>query len=634
MAVANSPDAIGNVLRLASLKNASGRRRVRGEVPYLENLNAPVDDDMSGTSAGITPPINSPQVEMGAQLTPQSYDVRANEIIPEEESVFTKLGRSLGARAGQSKNLPELDFAEDPFERLNQRNIEPPVQTQQVEEAEGLPPVNPEMQNNSMWPAAPIFKALGNQLKEYIAPAFSSEKRKEVGDQNRVLLQEAQMRSRGINPEEERARVEQEDVARQASLQEDMERAQQNPLQVPVYGATDEFANSPELQSEFRTFTGIDFTDEVRQATADAEKVISDIEKNINAQGEGYDEQAMRLKERILSNSATDMDKYYIGLALLMPLIVGGIFGKEAGLGALGGTGQGLASILGKRGEQVRKDEELLSDINKNKSLLDLKKGELNLERLKIPSQVAKNIPEDEYADLRGMQIQTVKNPETGEVVAEGPEVFPDMVANLQYYNTAKKREKMGEVAGKLEEEKAALQRGNDATRDVINAVKQLENPGLIAKAIAIGMSEGVDAGGVSLGPNSIKKLYKNTLAPTIKDENGRDVNAAVYLDAKIEQIKDAYRRNEQMRAYTTTVANHVASMAENPLYSGLKPEDLITQMLILRDRSQRFFVDRIKSHGFFAEPIEQSFGQQNRKLYAPLNEKVENRRANQLSRE
>ena len=109
-----------------------------------------------------------------------------------------------------------------------------------------------------------------------------------------------------------------------------------------------------------------------------------------------------------------------------------------------------------------------------------------------------------------------------------------------------------------------------------------------------------------------------------IKDENGRSVNAAVYLDAKIEQMKDAYRRNEQMRAYTQTVASHIGSMAENPLYSGLKADDLITQMLILRDRSQQLYVDAIEGAGFYPQPIMEMIGKQNRELYKGLNRRAE----------
>jgi len=184
----------------------------------------------------------------------------------------------------------------------------------------------------------------------------------------------------------------------------------------------------------------------------------------------------------------------------------------------------------------------------------------------------------------------------------------------MNYGNTAKKREGMQEKASKLEEEKAALERANQATSDVIHAAMQLKDPGIFGKIMAVALSD--DDNG------ALKKLVRQN-APMIKVD-GRNQNAAVYIDSKIEQIKDAYRRNEQMKAFTQTVASHIGSMAENPQYSGLKPQDLIDQMLILRDRGQQFFVDRAGSQGFIKQPLENKFGKLNKQLYSALNSKEE----------
>ena len=389
-----------------------------------------------------------------------------------------------------------------------------------------------------------------------------------------------------------------------------------------AYGATDAFAQQPELLTEFKEYTGMDFTPEIKEMTEKYEKVLSDIEKGYDAADLESDDQEKRIAERIQRNESTDADKFYIGLALLMPLLVGGLFGKEAGLAALGGGAKGFADILGRKQKDVREDEQLLADVRKQKQATSVKKGELEIERLKIPAQIKKLIPEDELKDLKGMNIVSMKEP-NGEVIGAGPEVFPDLVANLSYYNTPKKREKMTEEAQKLNSDKKFLKQANNATKHVIDAAKQLDDPSWFAKALAIGMSEGIDAGGVSLGANSIKKIYRQN-APMIKDENGRSVNAAVYLDSKIEQIKDAYRRNEQMRAFTQTVASHIGSMAENPLYSGLTADDLITQMLILRDRSQQIYVDAVEGSGFYPQPIAQEIGKQNREIYKGLNRRAE----------
>src|SRR5678816_4503226 len=95
MTIPNSAGAMGNVLRLQGLKNVSGRRVMPG-AEFLQDLEDPEND-----VAGISPPmpeINQPEADFGGELTPQSYDVRANSVSnPEQEAgFFSKLGQSLG----------------------------------------------------------------------------------------------------------------------------------------------------------------------------------------------------------------------------------------------------------------------------------------------------------------------------------------------------------------------------------------------------------------------------------------------------------------------------------------------------------------------------------------------------------
>lgn len=671
MAPIQSLDGLGNMLRLQGLKNVSGRRKVLPGAQFLENLQPNLPD--VGTPA---PKMNLPQIDTGAGLSPQSYDVRANEILPEasaapemptqeNESVWSRFGRALGmqAKKGDLPSGPATPQA-------------PPIATQQVDLSEGLPPVSASQEVGQTPDSSEVMRRLGSALKEKMNPFnvppqeaaqtvappaepdkkytgplvpefppsiwtalgdyLSPTKREEMSAENAQRRRQAQAAGEQTAPGEfgniqEYFRPETTERLQSPESQQldqaEMAKAQEKPWEISVHGATDAFANQPELVQSFKEYTGIDFSPQVKELTAKYEQVLGDIDKGINQEGAGYDEQAQRIKERILSNEATDMDKYYIGMALLMPLLVGALFGKEAGLGALGGGAQGIADLYSKRLKDTRENEELLADVNKAKTALNLKRGELELEKLKVPNQIKSLLPKDETEDLKGMRMATITDPASGKAVAEGPEVFPDLVADLHFYNTPKKREKMQETASKLEEEKSALQLANNATRDVINAAIQLKDPGILGKMLAIGMSEGIDAGGVSLGANAIKKAYRNGLfgeVPMIKDENGRSVNAALYLDAKIEQIKDAYRRNEQMKAFTTTVASHIGSMAENPLYSGLTADDLVTQMLILRDRGQQFFVARAKGQGFYPQPLTQELGKQNRELYAPLNAREE----------
>jgi len=623
----SSNSSLGNVIsRLQGLKNVSGnpRRRVMPGAEFLEEQqDAP--QDVSGTAmplpnfANFAPPsANQPESDLGGELTPQSYDVRANTVTPPEQEdggfmgTLRNLGQSLGNmfKSKETPQMPEMQNA--PSGDYMHHNYKPPVATAQVDVQEGLPPVTAQQQEQPLgiwdWLKSEAVKPYG---QETLAPVVEGAKSLFSKENFTPSIAPETYDQFGIKKPP--AMVQQQQEKKQLD-QEQMNQAQMQPWQVAAYGATDVFANSPELVSQFQEYTGQEFDDAQKEMTEKYEKVLSDLDKGNTANDAQYDEQEQRIKERILNNQSNDADKYYIGLALLMPLLIGGIFGKEAGLGALGGGAKGIADVLGQRQKDIRSDEESLADIYKQRSANQAKKGELEIEKLKIPQTVQKNLPKNEYEDLKGMNIYTFKDPKTGEVVGGGPEVLPDLYLDMNYGNTAKKREGMQEKASKLEEEKAALERANQATSDVIHAAMQLKEPGIFGKIMAVALSD--DDNG------ALKKLVRQN-APMIKVD-GRNQNAAVYIDSKIEQIKDAYRRNEQMKAFTQTVASHIGSMAENPQYSGLKPQDLIDQMLILRDRGQQFFVDRAGSQGFIKQPLENKFGKLNKHLYSSLNSKEE----------
>lgn len=638
MSSSNLYGTIGNtVSRLQGLKNVN--KRIIPGAEFLNDLED-AETDVSDTSSPLpqfnnfkSPSENLPESDLGGELTSQSYDVRANSVIdPSKEeksnnsSFFSRLGSALADYVNPQKreemtnrNQALMQQAQGAYDKNIAQT--PPIETAEVDIQEGLPPVTASQQQEPEQQ-----KGFWNVLKQEVGKPYGGETLSAIKEGAKNLAKSA------FTPEVdpivyERMGIEkppeliQREEQKKALDQEEINRAQMEPWQVVAYGATDAFANKPELVSQFKEYTGIDFTDQEKQLTEKYEKVLSDIDKGFLENDANYDEQEKRIKERILSNQSTDSDKFYIGLALMMPLIIGGIFGKEAGLGALGGAAQGFANTMKGRIESSRKDEELLKDIQQQRSSNTIKRGELEIEKLKIPSEIKKILPTDEYKDLKGMNIFSFKDPKTGEVVAYGPEVLPDLYMDLNYGNTEKKRDEARKEASKLEEEKAALERANDATSDVIKAAVQLKDPGIFSKILSYALSE--DKNG------ALKKIVRQSAPEILID--GRKQNSAVYIDSKIEQIKDAYRRNEQMRAFTNTVSAHIGQMAENPQYSGLRPQDLIDQMLILRDRGQQFFVDRASSKGFLREPLENKFGKLNRQLYGSLNRKEE---LNQIERD
>lgn len=593
--------------------NNSGKRRV------MEEMNEPEDTlqsyDLSGTAQPSALDLNLPEPDLGGELTPQSYDVRANEVIsntpeeePNQESMWTRFGRALAMQAGHPSTPPPSP---------------PPIETQQVEEAEGLPPVNPEMQmaqaqvpesaNTNLW------SSIGNALKEYVSPLGSAEKREEVGKANQQLMEEARMRAQGLNPEVERQKAQQVEQNTQAALQEGINEAQQNPMEVAVYGATDQFAKNPELQTQFREITGMDFTPEVEELTKKYEAVITGMDQQLADIQGTYDQQMARIKERIDSGNATDMDKYYVGLALLMPLLIGGIFGKEAGLGALGGAAKGIGDIYARRATETAEGEEALAGLNKERGNLALKRGELDVQRINLPNEIRKSLPKDEREFLRGKKEVIWRDPATGEERV-GVEVKPGLVALPENITSKEELTAMTKEANEINEAKTATQLINSLTDDIIDISSKLKNKGLLSKGISTYL--------IGKRPDLASKLNEQV------EFEGRKVNAGIVLEHKLKLLTDAYRQAKGMRALTNTVQEHIDGLFRNPAASFQNYEDTIDQMLYTRNLAQKNLVNNAANHGFAPEFLQEEFGKGNKKVYGKLNKKEEEKMSSSLLRE
>jgi hypothetical protein len=592
---------MGNVIsRLQGLKNVSGRRVMPGNyAEELENESAPYqveEEKLPRLPQEPEPAQNTPTMERGGSVTPQSYDVRANTVEqpPEQEGMFSRLGRGL-RESFTPKISPEVQARID-----EQRAME-----------EQVPSEEPALQQEE----PNVFSRLGQWFKESNTPSISPEtKQKSEALANQPSAFSLTPKFKEHFPEVYKNNpAVREKIDQAAQLdQEALDRAMENPNTTVAYGATNEVANSPELIREFEEYTGINFDKQMQSTTAKFEKLLDDRQKGITSNEQMYDEQQKRINDRINENKATDSDKFYIGLALAMPLIVGGIFGKEAGIGALAGTAEGFGNVFKRRDQGIREDEAQLAKINQNRSHNQFEQGKLDLERIKIPSTVKDQMPEDEYKDLKGMNLVEYKDPKTGKVVASGAEILPDLELDLKYGNNEKSRTDSRKNAHELSIEKAALEGANKATSNIAKAALQLKDSGVLSKILAYGLSN--DDNG------ALKKTIRQTAPDIVID--GRKVNSAVYLDSQLEIVKEAARRNEGLKAYTQTVASHFGNMADNPQYSGLKPQDLIDQMLVLRDRGQNSLLERAAGQGFLKQPLISKFAKANKELFGELNRK------------
>ena len=684
--IPQNTNALDSILRLGGLKNVSRRKVMPGEGIMSEYAEEPTD--FSGISSQSQESINmppnqipnTPAPDLGIPISPQSYDVRANLVnSPQVDSgFFNKLGKSLAGivqnkpsetnipfassdirnnSVTNGETSPSFDLAnmnaqpnkdeffsnalnkymegqKDSSSRLkypNNENLSPRetgapsfipqgiaeyVAPEQIPLEESMPGEEIPMRDTG----APSFIPQG--IAEYVAPEqvpleepIPGEEipKRETGAPSFVPQGIAEyvapQSTRGAQEELSKNHLDQQKVDQEAM---DVAQDPNKQWQTTVYGATDRFSNSPELVEQFSQYTGLN----VDEALADQIKAYETIAADLNGQLQKneavYDEGMERAKKRILEDQATDADKFYLGLALLMPLLVGGLFGKEAGLGALGGAAKGVSEVISGRQKRVGENEKLMADLNKLKSDSTLKRGEMDLEKLKFSDSARKNLPKDEFEDLKGMKISRFKDPKTGKIVSEGAEMLPELYVDLNYMNTKEKRKEALKDAKSLSNEKSKLLVNNKAMDEVIDAASQLKDSKFFGKMLAI-----------ALGSNPATKKIMKSQAPSIMVD-GREQNAYVYIDSRIEQMKDAYRRSEQMKNYTETIAQHVGSMIDNPAYTGLTNQDLIDQLLTLNERAQSYFVEEAKSLGFLEQPIEKIFKERNNKTFSKLNRREE----------
>lgn len=613
-------EALGNVMsRLSGIKSVSGRR-VRNQPEFLQNL-AQGDTDVSGTASPEPPYMgNAPEPDLGGELTSQSYDVRANTAAnpADEEGMgasFRKLGANLwnSFKEGWTPNVSDETRQQFGIKPMAQA---PPIATAQVDAQEGLPPVTASEEESPGF-----FGTVGKALKDYVQP-FKSEGiwQGEPTPENALLSENAQLRSQGHVPDEYRAEQKQIHTNTQNSIHDRTDKALENPLSTVVYGATDMVANQPDLNAAFKEISGINIDDEVANQTEKYEKVLENID-NINDQDlQKFSEQEQRILQRIQDNETTDADKFYIGLAVMMPLIVGAFFGKEAAIGALGGGAQGFANILGQRKKENMENEKLLTDINQNKSNIGLKKAEIDLKRVGLPSEIRKNLPKDENEHLIGKKEVTWTDPNTGQQM-KGVGIKPGLVALPEYVKDKDELKEMRKQAVDISAAINPVQEINKLTGDIISVSSKMstEDKGILGTAL-INIVSGKS-------PGIATKLGKPV------EYEGRTINSYVFLEHKLKLLVDAYRRAKGMRALTETVQTHLDGLFRNPAATFQSFEDTIDQMMYTREVIQDGLINNVQSSGFVPEFVIERLQPNSKKIYGMLNEKAGEKEASELLR-
>ena len=583
--------------KLSSMK--SSRRRVANpsELEEEENYVPDFSGIANQNEAALPPPMEAP-------INTEGNDIRANTVIEPQEpegNIYHRIGQKLGMVARESGESGAAPM-------------------------EGTPTEAQEPQEGG------IFSKIGRGIKNYVQGGFErgiGNIKKDLGSiqegigQNREQIArnliEMERKSPDLNLQSQQyaeanaPNLIAEQAAEKEAKQQALNEAQQNPLEREVYGSADEISKRPELQTEIKRITGIDWSPVVDEQVKKYEMIMSQIDQNLADVSAGYSDELKSIRQRIDNNQATDQDKYYIGLALLLPLIVGGAFGAEAGLATLAGSVQGLGNVYDKKQKQIGEDQERLAQISKQKAATEIERGDLQLKRSQIPEQIRKNLPSSGIEHLEGRNSVSWVDPATGER-KEGVEILPGLVAEPQFVSDKESLKNLAKSAKDIQEVKNYTEELNELTQDVLTIASQLKDKNILSKMFTSYILGKAPTGALS-------RLTEDV------DFEGRRVNAGQILDQKLGFLANAYAQAKNLGQLDRAAQAHIDRIITNPTKNLATTQDLINQMLETRKLAQSGLLRSAKNAGFSPEILANEMGKKNREVYGKLNQK-ENRKA------
>lgn len=593
---------------LTALSRLSNRRRVQSdgnpEDPYIPDLRGSSADEM---------PLDIPE-NLPGETSPQMYDARANELVNTEEDQQStdlyELGSNLAKLAAQQRE-------EQPQQPL-QENL--PIMTQQAQSVQQEPMQQPPPMTQAPAPEQapqqeePDYSGLWGALKQWWSgpPVAGSH---EEFQQN--IKDHMEAKDQGIPVEDYRYQKSEQYANDQERFQNEMQEALQEPYSRVVFGATDQVVNNPKLLEEAEKI-GVQITPEMAEMTTNMEAALSDMtNEQLQAEGE-WNDQIAEMRQRIDQNKATDSDKFLIGLALLMPLIIGGIFGAEAGLGTLAGGAKGMADVYGRRDKNIREDLDRIADLTKQKQTSQLKRKELELEGLAIPGKVKKALGDAPYAHLEGMEMKRYTDEEGNQV--EGVQLKPGLVARVDTLADKEDKKEMKTEARDLNKTRSAVNHLANNARRIIDITNKIKDKTFVNKVFQ-NWSKGKD-------PTLLSKFGEEI------ELDGKKVNSAVALAQVLEDTMEARRKVQGIRNFGPQLFEHFERIMTNPYGHFTSVKDLQNQVLTLYTDTRDQFLNDAENRGFLREPLLDDFYKDDVKMYDSMNRKLDRNEAMDIKKE
>ena len=591
--------------RLGGLKNVSGRRVMPG-AEFLQDLEEE-DTDVSGIAQPLPnfanfqdPNANMPEPDIGAELTPQSYDVRANVVnAPQEEpGFFSKLGQALADYISPQKRQEMSESnaalfqrnqqAQPPAQEIPQPQMQqvppqaPPIETEQVDIAEGLPPVTPSQE-------------MAIEAPEMAAP-------------------EAQ--APVVEPQEEAPEPEAKEPGTYVEL-----------------GAAQKIFNdpnsSPELKAEVERIFDTRLTPERTKEVNEFEKVVDAFMNKLEGVDTALTAREKSLLAKVENRNLSKSEQISMALALIAPALIGGLLAGKQGLaGGLAAGGQNVANVLVGREKEFKEAQELLPEIALEKSKIAKEKlsttqqaNELKRKiRDSVPNQALKELFTKDGMILNGKLVLNTGNPllPLKSTAVRSEEDFKNF-----------REKKMPELAEKVSTTQQGLHL-LDNLQELLDYSAQ-EKKGLQYDYIP--MYDTLSNGFKALIPAS---------RDTFTDEDGNTVKISELYETVLEQLSDMYSQSVGSAGSKNAFKSyreHFKEMIPNPFTLGAlakgktQPGTTSSQIKSVKDKFEDNIVKKLESSGIETGPIKELFS--NTKINTNRSEKKrKTNRANEAVKE
>jgi len=603
-------------VRLKSLKNA--KRRVMPGEEEIQNLDQ-FNPDIAGTANPTLAPAptqNTPQPAIGSQVSAQSYDPRANQVMtappvpvgppqpvmanpnppPSQEnlgtpppaeqqpSLMNRLGESL--RSEWKQRPGAFSYMPESIAHPAAPEVQPQSQPAPTPEAEEQAPYGPQL---------PPYPLLGSGLKGIWEDVKQKQKEPMIGqetvekgyksaipdfsfEQSRAFDKEVEKRSQEYGRRFPGWGPQKPPEAEPAAGLEQPLSPKEHPEVKGYFSPVDEVADSPEHQEVFEKKTGLPFTPEIRQH-AEIGHEAKEYLDNGEVDDSGLSDQAKRLVDRIKSNQATDADMYMIGLAVLMPLVVGGMFGKEAGFGALAGEMKGVGDVYEGRKKDTQEAEKLLAEIDKTKATqqLAVAKGD-----------IGGSYSDAEWVDEKGQKIPVKE-------IGHGIYIDPKFLRSKAQEASAIKQK--DDVLNQINASRPLI----DAAKTILAATEQLDDPSFWKQ-----MNQWA---AYKFDPQFATKFAQEVII------DGKTVNAASAIQNAIAKANVHFARQNKLGQPDAAEQTLFGRMLRDPTESFTSPEQTAYQAGGFLEDTLNSINERVSNYGIHLDPNIFDFERQSKEI-------------------